>query len=85
MLDKILQQNDKEKSDVAHRADILSEREVEILTWSAHGKTYSEISIMLSISEDTVKDHLERVGRKLNTTNKTHTVAVALSRGLIKL
>lgn len=63
----------------------LSEREIEILKWSAQGKTSGEISIILSISEKTVKTHIDHAGKKLNTTNKTHAVATALARGLIKL
>ena len=64
--------------------ETLAPREIEILTWSAKGKTYAEISIMLCIAEDTVRTYVERAGRKLKTTNKTHTVATALARGLIK-
>lgn len=64
--------------------DILSPRAIEILTWLAQGKTYAEIATILSISGDTVKDYIERIGKKLNTSNKTHTVALAISRGIIK-
>ena len=70
---------------VGSSRDILTSREVEILQWAALGKTYSEIAIILSIREDTVKTYIERAGRKLNTTNKTHAVAVAVARGLIKM
>ena len=65
--------------------DTLSQREIEILTWSARGKTYPEISMILSIAEDTIKTYVERASKKLNTTNKTHAVAVAVARGLIKV
>jgi DNA-binding CsgD family transcriptional regulator len=61
----------------------LSPREVEILTWSAQGKTRREISSILSISEDTVKDHLVHCCKKLNVSNKTHAVAVAMIHALI--
>lgn len=64
---------------------VLSQREIEILTWSARGKTNGEISTILSISEKTVKAHIDHAGKKLNTTNKTHTVATALARGIMKL
>lgn len=66
-------------------ASVLSPREIEVLTLSAHGKTYARIAHALCISEDAVKDHLDRIRRKLNTTNKTNSVAIAVSRGLIKL
>jgi len=61
----------------------LSPREVEILTWTAQGKTRWEISSILSISEDTVKDHLDHCCKKLNVSNKTHAVAVAMIHALI--
>ncbi|MDR3560883.1 MAG: LuxR C-terminal-related transcriptional regulator [Negativicutes bacterium] len=63
----------------------LSVRELEVLTWAARGKTFPEISMLLSIKEDTVKFHIEQAGRKLNTSNKTHTVAVAVALGLIAM
>lgn len=62
---------------------ILSPREKEVLTLSALGKTYAEIANMLFMSDNAVKDHLERIRRKLNTGNKTHSVAIAISLGLI--
>lgn len=61
----------------------LTPREIEIMTWTAHGKTRWEISKVLTISEETVKVHIENVCRKLNASNKTHATAVALIHGLI--
>lgn len=58
-------------------------RELEIMSWTAQGKTRGEISIILSISEATVKTHLERACRKLNAVNKTQAVAIAVSQGVI--
>jgi DNA-binding CsgD family transcriptional regulator len=61
----------------------LSPRELEILTWTARGKTRWEISSILSISDDTVKRHLDHSCQKLNVCNKTHAVAIALQHALI--
>ncbi|MDD3370875.1 MAG: autoinducer binding domain-containing protein [Alphaproteobacteria bacterium] len=61
----------------------LSPREMEILTWTAQGKTRWEISSILSISEATVKNHLDHCCRKLRVSNKTHAVAVAMTHALI--
>jgi LuxR family transcriptional regulator, activator of conjugal transfer of Ti plasmids len=61
----------------------LSPREIEILTWTAKGKTRWEISSILSLSEDTVKNHLDHCCQKLNVNNKTHAVAVAMIHALI--
>ncbi len=61
----------------------LTAREIEVMTWTARGKTRWEISEILSISEETVKAHTENACRKLNASNKTHATAVALVSGLI--
>ena len=73
------------KSAPGYGNNALSPREIEVLTLSAHGKTYARIAHALCISEDAVKDHLDRIRRKLNATNKTNSVAIAVSRGLIRL
>jgi DNA-binding CsgD family transcriptional regulator len=61
----------------------LTPREIEILTWTARGKTRWEISSILSVSEDTVKNHLARCCLKLDASNKTHATAIALIHALI--
>lgn len=61
----------------------LTPREIEILVWTAKGKTKWEIGELLSISEDTVKKHMASACNKLDANNKTHAVAVALLHGLI--
>ncbi|MER2520256.1 MAG: helix-turn-helix transcriptional regulator [Bdellovibrionales bacterium] len=58
-------------------------RELEIMSWTAQGKNRAEISIILSISEATVKTHLGRACRKLNAVNKTQAIALAISHGVI--
>jgi len=64
---------------------LLTAREREILRWAADGKTSWEVSVILRISERTVKFHLIQASRKLNAVNRTSAVAKALARGLIKL
>ncbi len=61
----------------------LSFREVECLLWAAQGKTAWEISTILSISERTVRFHLDNAGKKLDAVNTTQTVALAIAQGLI--
>ncbi len=65
--------------------DLLTTREREVLRWVAGGKTSWEVSVILKISERTVKFHLVQASRKLNAVNRTSAVAKALARGLIKL
>lgn len=61
----------------------LTARELEILTWVARGKTAWEVGEILSISQETVKKHMEHCCVRLNASNKTHAVAKALINGLI--
>jgi LuxR family transcriptional regulator, quorum-sensing system regulator BjaR1 len=67
------------------KRDLLTPREREILRWAADGKTSWEVSVILNISERTVKFHLIQASHKLNAVNRTAAVAKALARGLIKL
>lgn len=53
----------------------VSERESEVLHWVALGKTNPEIGLILGISEFTVKNHLQRLFRKLEVTNRAQAVA----------
>ena len=53
----------------------LSEREVEILDWIAMGKTNPEIGSILDISAFTVKNHVQRVLKKLNVSNRAQAVS----------
>lgn len=61
----------------------LTAREIEMLTWVSRGKSRAEISIIVGISEETVKTHIERACGKLNATNQTQAAAIALMNGLI--
>lgn len=61
----------------------LSNREIEVLRWSAEGKTSNEISFILNIAERTVNFHVNNVVAKLNATNKTSAVIKATMIGLL--
>ncbi|SDP79066.1 transcriptional regulator, LuxR family [Rhodoferax sp. OV413] len=52
----------------------LSEREAEILSWVTEGKSNSEIGSILEISAFTVKNHMQRVFKKLNVSNRAQAV-----------
>ncbi|MBV8043906.1 transcriptional regulator SdiA [Pluralibacter sp.] len=60
-----------------------SKRELEILKWTAEGKTSAEISIILSISENTVNFHQKNMQKKFNAPNKTQVACYAVATGLI--
>lgn len=56
-------------------AGALSSRELEIMEWVRNGKTNLEIGMILDISAFTVKNHLQRIFRKLDVVNRAQAVA----------
>jgi DNA-binding NarL/FixJ family response regulator len=63
----------------------LSAREIEVLKLVAVGKRNKEIAYDLSISEATVNAHLKHIAEKLNASDRTEAVTIALRRGFIHL
>ena len=63
----------------------LTDREQDVLSWAARGKTNSETAEILGITEQTIEFHLRNASRKLNALNKTQAVALALTRRLINI
>jgi transcriptional regulator EpsA len=61
----------------------LSDRETEILRWVRDGKSNQEIGTILSISPLTVKNHMQRILRKLQASNRTQAVSKAISMKLL--
>jgi transcriptional regulator EpsA len=53
----------------------LTEREMQIVHWVAMGKTNPEIGAILNISAFTVKNHMQRMFKKLNVSNRAQAVA----------
>lgn len=56
----------------------LTDREAEVLLWTARGKSNAEIGAILLISPRTVNKHLEHVFIKLGVENRTAATALAL-------
>jgi two-component system, NarL family, response regulator LiaR len=65
--------------------DALTEREQDVLRLMGQGKANKEIASELVVTERTVKFHISSILRKLDVTNRTEAVTVALQRGLITL
>jgi len=63
---------------------IVSARELDCLKWVAAGKTAWEASVILGISERTVRFHLNAAREKLNCLTTTQAVAKAVSQQLIE-
>jgi len=61
----------------------LSKREVECLTWISKGKTSSEVSQILGISERTVNFHVKNSMDKFDAVNRTHLIALFVKSYLV--
>ena len=63
----------------------LTTREMEILDYIAQGWLNKHIAVHLGISEQTIKNHVTSILRKLNANARTEAVVLALRRGLISI
>ena len=63
----------------------LTPRETEILQYIAQGYLNKQIAAELGISEQTIKNHVTSILRKLNANARTEAVVVAIKQGLISL
>lgn len=63
----------------------LSSREVEILDYIARGNSNKEIAKSLKISDQTVKNHITSILKKLSVNDRTAAVVHALRHGWIKM
>lgn len=66
-----------------HAPGRLTEREREVLSWVAQGKSAWEIGKILNIAKRTVDEHVHVAMTKLGAVNRTHAATLALRDGLI--
>jgi len=59
-------------------------REIEILNWIKEGKTTQDIAQVLELSPFTVKNHVQRILKKLDARSRSHAIAQAIARGLLR-
>jgi DNA-binding NarL/FixJ family response regulator len=62
----------------------LTPRELEVLRLLAEGKPNKLVGVALSISEVTVKSHVQSIFKKLNVLSRTEAIAVATRKGLLR-
>lgn len=63
----------------------LSTREMEVLTYVTKGMSNKEIAVLLKISQQTVKNHVTSILRKLGVDDRTQAAIYALRRGWVRL
>jgi DNA-binding response OmpR family regulator len=62
----------------------LNDREVEVLTWAARGKTSAEIAKILGLTKRTVDFHIDNAREKLGAATRTEAVIKAATGRLIQ-
>jgi two-component system response regulator DegU len=56
----------------------LTAREIQILSYIANGNSNKQVAHVLGISEQTIKNHISAILRKLNANDRAHAVALAI-------
>ena len=63
----------------------LTPRETEILNYMAQGYLNKQIAEILNVSEQTIKNHITSILRKLNANARTQAVVIAIKKGLVSI
>lgn len=61
----------------------LTDRQIEVLSWAAEGKTDQEIAMILGLSDHTIDKYMRQIREALCAVNRTAAIVVAMRRGLI--
>jgi len=82
----VVNQSNRIKIDPASLEDLgLARREAEVLFWTGKGYTALEVAEIMTISELTVKKHLQNGYKKLGVKNRTLAITTSLERlGLLE-
>ena len=73
------------KKPKTERLDLMTHREVEVMTLLAYGHTNAEIAEKLRISERTVESHRTNIMSKLELKSRAELVRFAIDNGMLKL
>jgi DNA-binding NarL/FixJ family response regulator len=71
--------------EVAARVDSISERQLQVLSYMAEGRTNKEIALALSLSPFTVRVHVSALFQSLGVGSRAEAVAKGIKDGLIPL
>lgn len=67
------------------KIDLLTSRELEVLTQVANGMFNKEIANNLNISERTVKNHIANIFKKIDVSDRTQAAVFAIKNDIIRL
>lgn len=73
------------QSDTRDLISPLTRREIEILQLIAEGYLNKQIAAELDISEQTIKNHVTSILRKLNANARTEAVVIGIKQGIISI
>jgi len=82
---RALNEEEEETDNVQKEPSPLSSREIEILDHIARGRSNKEIAKVLKISDQTVKNHITSILKKLAVNDRTAAVVYALKHGWITI
>lgn len=85
---RVLRQFQEITANVRKEDDIvapLTPKEMQILTLVAEGNQNKQIANILGISEQTIKNHVSAIMRKLNANDRAHAVMLAMRNGLVPI
>jgi len=83
--EELLNLQEKPGKEAAASVVQISSREKQILSYVAQGYTNKRIAIELGISEQTIKNHVTSVLRRLHANDRTEAVVTAIKQGLISI
>lgn len=67
-----------------HPANLLTQRELEVLGWLVHGAATGEMAAAMGISAATVRSHIKAAMSKLGVSSRLQAAARAISLGLVE-
>ncbi|MBB4006396.1 helix-turn-helix transcriptional regulator [Allorhizobium taibaishanense] len=80
----VFDQYDRLRRNELMHVDVLSARELEVVRWTAQGKTSVEIGQILSLSDHTINAYMTTAMKKLDCVNRTQLVAKAIRLKIIQ-
>lgn len=65
--------------------EALTVREIEVLQLLANGTTIAQIAAELFLSQNTIRNHVQNITRKLNAHSRSEAVAAAIRTGIVQV